>query len=550
MADNKLYYGDNLHILRQYVPDESVDLIYLDPPFNSNQNYNVLFKEENGTASAAQVHAFTDTWKWNDTSEEALNDITENAPSRLVELIKGFLAFLGRNQFTAYLVMMAPRLLELHRVLKPTGSIYLHCDPTASHYLKIILDQIFDVRNFQNEIIWKRSYAHSDTKQGRKGYGNLTDIILYYAKGSEFIFNTQYRPNSQEYIKNFYKYMDSDGRRYRLVDTTGPGGAAKGNPHYEVMGVWRYWRYSQEKMNKLIAEGRIIQTKPGNVPQFKQYLDDMPGVPLQNLWDDINPISSMAKERLGYPTQKPEALLERIVQASSNEGDIILDPFCGCGTTIVASEKLNRRWIGIDITHLAIALMKSRLQDTFGDSAKYDVVGEPTDLSGAHALARQDRYQFQWWALSLVKARPVDQNQKKGADKGIDGIKYINITPGLKKPQTIKVVVQVKSGHVQVKDVREFKTVIENTKSEMGLFVTLDEPTAPMTQEALSSGYYKPSGIVGAKSCPKVQILTIEELLNGKKVQYPMHDDVTFRRAGKVEDEEAKNLEIDFSKDS
>jgi hypothetical protein len=250
-----------------------------------------------------------------------------------------------------------------------------------------------------------------------------------------------------------------------------------------------------------------ILTKPGNVPQFKQYLDEMPGVPLQNLWDDINPISSMAKERLGYPTQKPEALLERIVQTSSNEGDIVLDPFCGCGTTIVASEKLNRRWIGIDITHLAIALMKSRLQDTFGDSAKYDVIGEPTDLFGAHALARQDRYQFQWWALSLIKARPVDQNQKKGADKGIDGIKYINITPGLKKPQTIKVVVQVKSGHVSVKDVREFKTVIENTKSEMGLFVTLEEPTTPMTQEALSSGYYKPSGIVGAISCPKVQIL-------------------------------------------
>jgi len=526
MADNKLYYGDNLHILRQYIPDESVDLIYLDPPFNSNQNYNVLFKEENGTASAAQVHAFTDTWKWNETSEEALLDISENAPSRLVELIKGFIAFLGRNQFAAYLVMMAPRLLELYRVLKPTGSIYLHCDPTASHYLKLLLDQIFSVKNFQNEIIWKRQ-----TSSGYKGigkYGRAHDSILCYSKSSNFIFNTQYMPYTQKYIESHYNQIDEKGRRYRA--------------HW-------FGTTTQETINKYIETGRIVKRPDGKIEK-RLYLNEQPGTPLDDIWYDIFPVNSMAKDRLGYPTQKPVTLLERIIKSSSNEGDTVLDPFCGCGTTIVASEKLNRRWIGIDITHLAIALMKSRLQDTFGDSVKYDVVGEPTDLSGAHALARQDRYQFQWWALSLVKARPVDQNQKKGADKGIDGIKYINITPGLKKPQTIKVVVQVKSGHVQVKDVREFKTVIENTKSEMGLFVTLDEPTAPMTQEALSSGYYKPSGIVGAISCPKVQILTIEELLNGKKVQYPMHDDVTFRRAGKVEDEEAKNLEINFTKDS
>jgi len=498
MADNKLYYGDNLHILRQYIPDESVDLIYLDPPFNSNQNYNVLFKEENGTASAAQVHAFTDTWKWNDTSEEALNDITENASPKLVELVNGFLSFLDRNQFTAYLVMMTQRLRELHRVLKTTGSLYLHCDPTASHYLKIILDQIFGNLNcFKNELTWH--YKRWPAKCKR--FQRMHDIILFYTREANN--NHTFNPLMQQL---------SEGTLHR----------------------WKGYKSKVEYQDgvRLVTQ----MTKEESV-----------GTPLDDVWD-IPVINSQAKERLGYPTQKPEALLERIINVSSNEGDIVLDPFCGCGTTIVMSEKLKRRWIGIDITHLAIALMKSRLQDTFGDSVKYDVVGEPTDLSGAHALARQDRYQFQWWALSLVKARPVDQNQKKGADKGIDGIKYINITPGLKKPQTIKVVVQVKSGHVQVKDVREFKTVIENTKSEMGLFVTLEEPTAPMTQEALSSGYYKPSGIVGAISCPKVQILTIEELLNGKKVQYPMHDDVTFRRAGKVEDEEGENLEIDFTK--
>ncbi len=543
MADNKLYYGDNLHILREHIDDESVDLIYLDPPFNSNQNYNVLFREEDGTSSAAQIHAFTDTWKWGDTSEQALDDLREHAPSRLVELVNGFLSFLGRNQFTAYLVMMAPRLLELHRVLKPTGSIYLHCDPTASHYLKIIMDQIFDVRNFRNEIFWKRTSSHNDARQGRIGYGNVTDVIFYYTKGSKPTFNTQYRPYSQEYIDNFYRFVDSDGRRYRLNSLKGPGGAAKGNPYYEVMGVSRHWMYSKKNMDRLIAEGRVIQTKPGNVPQLKYYLDEMPGVPLQNIWDDISPVHMRLSERLGYPTQKPEALLERIINASSNEGDIVLDPFCGCGTTIVAAEKLKRKWLGIDITHLAIALMKSRLADSFEGKAEYEVVGEPVDLHGAYALKDQDKYQFQWWALSLVQARPVD-GKKKGADGGIDGVRYININPAGKKSKAVKVIIQVKSGQVHVKDIREFETVIGNAKAEMGLFITLEEPTKPMIDEALSAGYYKPSYTISTKTCPKVQILTVEGLLAGKRAEYPYFDDVTFRKAGKVEDEGEEHPEL------
>jgi len=442
--------------------------------------------------------------------------------------------------------MMTPRLLELHRVLKPTGSIYLHCDPTASHYLKLVLDQIFDVENFRNEIIWQKIRTK---KSQTIGFGNVHDTIFAYSKTNNVCFHNQLKEFKPEYIKSHYKPDPNTGRLYRTVSLLQKGQGPTRKFGYQILEppTGMHWIWSQDRINEAINKG-LIRFTSGGRPEKIQYLDEMKGDIVDDIWIDIPPVNPMALERLGYPTQKPLALLERIVQASSNEGDIVLDPFCGCGTTIVASEKLNRRWIGIDITHLAIALMKSRLQDTFSDSAKYDVIGEPTDLSGAHALARQDRYQFQWWALSLVKARPVDQNQKKGADKGIDGIKYINITPGLKKPQTIKVVVQVKSGHVQVKDVREFKTVIENTKSEMGLFVTLEEPTAPMTQEAISSGYYKPLGIIGAIQCPKVQILTIEELLNGKKVQYPMHDDITFRRAEKVEDEEGENLEIDFTK--
>jgi len=544
MGENVLYYGDNLYILREHISDESVDLIYLDPPFNSNQSYNILFREENGAASAAQVRAFEDTWHWNAASEEALDDMMRNAPPHLVELMNGLLSFLGRNQFTAYLVMMAPRLLELHRVLKSTGSIYLHCDPTASHYLKIMMDQIFDLGNFRNEITWKRTTAHSNVG---KRYGVITDSILFYTKTSSYTWNQQYSPYSEEYIKKTYRYIEQGtGRRYSSRDLTASMQRASSGQLYEWKGVRppssRCWSYAKEQMEKLEAESRIIYSKTG-YPRLKVYLDEMPGIPLQNIWLDMSALSSWSSERLGYPTQKPEALLERIIKTSSNEKDVILDPFCGCGTTIAVAQRLKRKWTGIDITHLAIAIMKNRLDDTFGNKISYEVVGEPTDLSGASALAQQDRYQFQWWALSLVKARPVDQ-KKKGADRGIDGVKYINITPGLKKPKVMKTVVQVKSGHVSVKDIREFKTVIDNAKAEMGAFITLNHPTNPMVKEALTAGYYKPPDIIGAVQCPKVQILTIEELLDGKKLQYPIHEDMTFKKAERAEEEQGKQDEL------
>ena len=482
MKENALYYGDNLYILREHIQDESIDLVYLDPPFGSNRSYNVLFEEENGAASAAQVQVFEDTWHWNQASEEAFADITENAPPRLVELIKSFLSFLGRNQFTAYLMMMAPRLLELHRVLKSTGSIYLHCDPTASHYLKLILDQIFGVKNFRNEIVW----CYKGGGRSRKDFSKRHDTIFRYSKSDNYVFN-------------------SDDIRIP----------------YEASGINRK---DDSMWGRHRGTSKIYKPHPlGKVPED---------------WWPMNILNANDPERLGYPSQKPEALLERIIKASSNEGDVVLDPFCGCGTAIAVAERLKRRWIGIDITHLAIALMKHRFEDAFGSkiSNKYEVIGEPKDVSGARALAQQDRYQFQWWVLSLVGARPIDQ-KKKGADQGVDGVRYINITPGRKKPTTVKVIVQVKSGHVSVKDIREFKAVIGNAKAEMGVFLTLNDPTRPMKKEALSAGYYKPSGIIGAIQCPKIQILTIEELLNGKRIQYPMHEDMTFRRADRVEEE-------------
>lgn len=529
---NTLFYGDNLSILREHIADESVDLIYLDPPFNSNRTYNVLFKDESGQESEAQIAAFDDTWHWNKAAAAAYFELVGDGPPRVSKMIGAMHEFIGENQMMAYLVIMAIRLVELHRVLKSTGSLYLHCDPTASHYLKVILDTIFGPENFRNEITWKRSSAHSDTKQGRKAYGNISDIILYYTKSPEFTFNTQYTAYSEEYINNFYKYVDPEGRRYRLGDLTGPGGAAKGNPAYEVLGVTRYWRYSREKMEELIAGGRVVQTKPGNVPQYKRYLDEMPGVPLQSIWDDIPPIGAQAAERLGYPTQKPLSLLERIIQVSSNPGEVVLDPFCGCGTTVAAAEKLERQWMGIDITHLSIALQKYRLQEMFPE-AKFEVIGEPESVRAAQYLAAQDRFQFEWWALSLVKARPSQAAEgsrkgKKGADKGIDGvITFIDEA----KRKAKQVLVQVKSGKVKSSDIRDLVGTVKREKAAIGVLITLEPATQPMKAEALAAGFYE-SPFWGGKY-PTIQILTIEELLNGASIAMPPAWG-TFKRAEKV----------------
>ena len=463
---NRLFFGDNLEVLRNSIADQSADLIYLDPPFNSNAYYNVIFgNSKTAGLPQAQITAFEDTWHWNSESSRALNELFDRC-GKLAEILDLLVRNLGQNDLSAYLVMMAIRLVELHRVLKPTGSLYLHCDPTASHYLKLILDFIFGHQNYRSEITWKRSSAHSDTKQGRLAYGNISDIILYYTKSNQYTFNTQHTPYTQEYTENFYKHTDTDGRRYQLGDLTAPGGAAKGNPYYEVMGVERYWRYSQEKMGELIAEGRVVQTKPGTVPRYKRYLDEMSGVPLQNIWDDIKPVQSQSVERLGYPTQKPATLLERIIQVSSNPGDLVLDPFCGCGTALHAAQKLGRKWIGIDITHLAISLIESRLKSAFPGIA-FEVCGTPKDLEGARDLARRDKYQFQWWACSLVEVPPY-QGKKKGADSGIDGLRYISDLEGGKEIKR-KIIVSVKGGdNIGPAVVRDLMGTVQNNKADMG----------------------------------------------------------------------------------
>ena len=541
---NTLYYGDNLDILRQHVGDESVDLVYLDPPFNSNASYNVLFKERSGEESPAQIKAFTDTWEWTQESERTFEQeivLNPETPPNVKDMITAFRQFIGSNAMMSYLVMMTPRLVELRRVLKPTGSIYLHCDPTASHYLKLLMDTVFGKERFLTEITWKRTSAHSDTKQGRRQHGHVHDLILFYSKGAKWTWNPLYTEYDQDYVDQFYRHIEPEtGRRYRLGDLTGPGGEAKGNPQYEVMGVTRYWRYSKERMQQLVGEGRIVQTRPGAVPAYKRYLDEMPGVPLQDLWTDIGPIGAQARERLGYPTQKPQALLERIIQASSNEGDVVLDPFCGCGTAVAAAEKLKRRWAGIDITHLAVALMKNRLKTAFDivPGRDYEVVGEPADAGGARALAEQDRYQFQFWAMSLLEAFPREQG-RRGADRGIDGVVYFIDGPR-RSPQ--KAIVQVKSGKVSSPLIRDLKGTVEREKAALGLFITLEEPTRDMRTEAVSAGFYHSD--VWQRDFPKLQIRTVAELLDGRAFELPQHPSM-YQPAQRVEHEEGRQAGLE-----
>ena len=523
---NALYYGDNLTVLRDHVPDESVDLVYLDPPFNSNASYNVLFREKSGEESPAQIKAFTDTWEWTLESQRTYeNEIMLNpaTPANVKEMIAAFRQFIGSNAMMAYLVMMTPRLVELRRVLKPTGSIYLHCDPTASHYLKVLMDAIFSKEHYINEIVWKRTTAHSDVVQGARHVGRIHDILLRYSKDKKPTWNTIYTPYDSDYVERIYRYVDADGRRYQTqpLHARKPGG----DTLYEWNGKFpppgRYWAFSKENMQRLEDEGRIVYSRNG-VPRYKIYLDESSGRPLQDIWDDVTPVHLSPTERLGYATQKPLALLERIIQASSNEGDVVLDPFCGCGTAIAAAQKLNRSWIGIDITHLAVALMKNRLKTSFNilPGQDYKVGGEPVDTGSARALAEQDRFQFEFWAMSLLEAFPREQ-KKRGADQGVDGVVYFIDGP---KRAMHKAIVQVKSGKVSSPLIRELKGTVERENASMGLFITLEPPSSPMTTEAISAGLYHSD--LWQTDFPKIQIRTVEELLAGNSFQMPPHQPV------------------------
>lgn len=459
--ENVLYYGDNLHVLRQHIKSESIDLIYLDPPFNSNKDYNVLYQEHDGTPSAAQIKAFEDTWEWNTEAAACYDEILE-AGGNVAEVMQAFRLFLGQSDAMAYLANMAPRLVELRRVLKPHGSIYLHCDPTASHYLKILMDSIFGVGNFRREIIWRSGWV-SGFKTKAKNWVRNHDVLLYYVRDRRnFTFNKElaYKPHDEGYHRR--------------------GGGE--NPL---------------------------------------------GVAIDDVWDEnelYSPwIKSFSKEKLGYMTQKPRALLERIISVSSKPDDVVLDPFCGCGTTVEAAEMLKRKWIGIDLTQLAVSLIKHRLSELPGYHKMPTVIGEPTVIEEAAALAESEPYQFQWWALGLVGARPA--NEKKGADKGIDGRLFFNDDPQSDKPK--QVIISVKAGHVSVAHVRDLRGVLERDGGTIGALISFERPTKPMQKEAAAAGFYTSKW----GKHPRIQLLTVEQLLNGRAIDYPRTkgSNVTFK---------------------
>jgi len=487
---NTLYYGDNLDILQRYIKDESIDLIYLDPPFKSNRNYNVLFAERDGSRSTAQIKAFEDTWSWDKEASESFQNIVEKGPDKVSRVMLSFRKYLGDNDVLAYLSMMAPRLVELYRVLSPSGSIYLHCDPAASHYLKILMDAIFSPKNFQNEIIWHYSGWN---RIGLKHFNRRHDCILYFSKSAKPQHYGYAIPwqSKEEYvrIRKQKVHIDENGEEYVLSDAGG-----------------------------------------GN--RVKRYLEDAmsTGKPADDVWS-IDKINNSSKELMGYQTQKPESLLERIIMASSKKSDIVLDPFCGCGTTVAVAQRLNRKWIGIDVTNLAIDLIKRRLKDTFG-KIPFKVVGEPISVDDAKQLAQQDTHQFEIWALGLVDARPAEK--KKGADKGIDGRLYFH--DDAEKEKTKQIIFSVKSGHTGVSHIRDLRGVVERESAEIGVLISMRKPTKDMKAEAAGAGFYKSFGY--AKQYHRLQILTIEDLLSGRKVDYPYspHINRTFKKAPKKRD--------------
>lgn len=534
---NKLYYGDNLGVLKNSVADESVDLVYLDPPFNSNASYNVLFKAPSGQESAAQIEAFDDTWHWTDAAERAFDEVMTGPSSDAAVMLRAMRAALGENDMMAYLTMMAVRLIELHRVLKDTGSLYLHCDPTASHYLKIILDGVFGAKNFRNEITWKRRVGMSSAVHQSNRFGVCTDTILFYAKTAEAEFHVQYNkddPDYQRYIEERFTSKDPDGRLFQPTSLVNP--AYRPNLIYDYKGYKsppNGWMITKEKMEQWDSEGRIYfpANKEGRLRR-KSYADELKGMPVQNIWTDIPELNSQAAERLGYPTQKPVALLERIVSASSKPGDVVLDPFCGCGTTVHAAQKLGRQWIGIDITHLAIGLIERRLQDAF-PGITYNIYGVPTDADGARDLSERDKHEFQKWIVSRIGGQPY-KGGRKGMDRGIDG--YLHFRDAEKKPQFA--IISVKGGSIKSGDIRDLKGTMEREKAALGIFLTLNEPTREMQREAAAAGLYDSGG----HKVPKLQILTAAEVIDNRQPQIPFGHTEGYRKAEREQEDRQGTL--------
>ena len=508
--NNTLYFGDNLPTIRKFIKDETIDLIYLDPPFNSKANYNVIFKTKNKEDSPSQIQAFEDTWHWETgETEKEFTELKKNGGT-IAEVMKGLKLVIGQNDLLAYLTMMAIRLKEMHLVLKDTGALYLHCDPTASHYLKLILDAIFGARNFRNEVIWERAQGGKIKHQSglQVTFPKNTDTILFYAKEKHRI-----KPiliSSEEHQRSFNK-LEKDGRRYKLgrTDISASMGR-RPNQEYTYKGYTPPygWRFVKSTLERLDKEGKLYWNSKGK-PYKKIYLDESEGVEVGSLWSDINALSPKDKERMGYPTQKPVALLERIITSSSDEGNIVLDPFCGCGTAIVAAQRLNRNWIGIDITSIAAVLMEKRIKNEFGINVT--VKGLPVQFNDALHLFMLSPLDFERWAVTRVH-KDINPNDKQVGDKGIDG------RGNLGEKGEYTTIVSVKGGkQLNHAMVRELLGTVTRENATFGVLVTLHNPTSGMLKEAVVQGFVD----IGVHQYPKIQIYTIDDYFNDKKAQLP-----------------------------
>ena len=496
---NTLYFGDNLEVLRRHVADESVDLIYLDPPFKSVPAYNMLFRHRDGRAASGQVKAFSDSWHWSMESARVYQDLVEQGGD-LSRALRALREILSTNDLLAYLTMMAPRIVELRRVLKPTGSLYMHCDPTASHYLKVLLDAAFGGEFFRNEIIWKRTNAHSSAKK----FAPIHDVILCYGKGAHPTWTQPRLPYEESYLNRYYKFDDGDGRLYWRADLCAAG-VRKGSSGQ----AWRgfepalkgmHWKFKVERLDELDAAGRIYWPKGGTGwPQYKRYREELKGKAVSDIWEDIDKINPVGNERLGYPTQKPVALLERIIESSTNPDDLVLDPFCGCGTAIDAAQKLGRRWVGIDITRVAIEVIVDRLHSIYGQ-LDYVLVGEPSSIDEAHALAELDKHEFEAWVCRRVGASGL---HRKGADRGVDG-EFVGV---FDNGDSWRGIVSVKGGSVGVSQVRDLWGVIQREKAEFGVFVSLKKPTPAMTREGADAGFT-------SEGIPRLQLVTVDQIFD------------------------------------
>lgn len=540
---NKLYYGDNLDVMRKHIKDESINLAYIDPPFNSKRNYNQIYNNIGGD-DRAQAQAFMDTWTWNDHANECLADILSNKNGvqtvQSIALISGLEKVLTKGALFAYLVSMTVRIAEIHRALSPDGSFYLHCDPTASHYLKLVCDTLFVTRggDFQNEIVWERTNAHN---MRTKGFVRSNDVLLYYTKSEAFTFNEQFKDYGPEQLKRYKQ--DSTGRYYKAENLT--FSSANKSRQFEFRGAKppanRSWGASLEQLEEWYKEGRILLKQDGTprLDGLKVYLEETKGKPISTNWTDIERIGNTSGERLGYPTQKPEALLERIIGVSSNEGDVLLDAFGGCGTTIAVAERLKRHWIGIDITYQSISLVLRRLEHTFGKAVLDSITlsGVPRDMESAIALAHKKddrlRKEFEKWAVLTYTNNRAIINDKKGADQGIDGTAYFLTS----KDENAKIIFQVKSGGVERGDIAKLRGDMEREQAAIGILITLEKPSRPMLNEAKGAGQFHHESM--GKNYDKIQITTIQEIVeDGKRLEIPMSLEVLKAARREVEDKQ------------